>query len=213
MRPFEILLVAATRLAFFALVVPLAGRAGWRRAAAMALLSIAACLQLLIEGLRWQMVPAYALGGLFFLVWLLQTVATDSWPGRKRWATRLAVGLGVGLGVLGLAVSIGLRPRTTRHRLAPRPIALRASIRRHIPSVTASRPRHGDARGRIGDAWRVYEVEGLRPLEASVATSPTRVAGGRGASAASTQPTRLQPPTTSTHWAAKNAFVNAYQFQ
>lgn len=117
MRPFEILLVAADLLAFIALVVPLPDRAGWLRCTLpMALLCMVAGIQLLIEGSRWQMVPAYALVGLFFLVWLLRMLARESrrgswrgsWPGSWRGVIRLAGGLGVGLGVLGLGVSMGL---------------------------------------------------------------------------------------------------------
>jgi len=108
MRPLEIVLVAASLLAFCALVVPLPGWARWlRRLAAPSALLVAGA-QPLVEGPRWQMVPAYALAGLLFLVWLLRTVAPAGGPTRRRWSLRLAYGLGVGLGVLGLAVSIGL---------------------------------------------------------------------------------------------------------
>jgi hypothetical protein len=107
MRPLEILLAVANLLALTVLVVPLRGRARWARQAALLPLLVTG-VQLLVEGPRWQMVPAYALGGVFFLVWLLKTMKPVGRPGTGGWIHRLAVGLGVGLGVLGLAVSIAL---------------------------------------------------------------------------------------------------------
>jgi len=57
-----------------------------------------------MEGPRWQMFPAYALTGIFFLVWLLQNIAPAGGPAGQKRTNRLAVGLGV----LGLALSIVL---------------------------------------------------------------------------------------------------------
>ena len=67
----------------------------------MLLIAIA---QILVEGPRWQMVPAYVLTGLFFVVWLLQNIAPAHGLAGQMWVNRLAVGLGV----LGLAVSVAL---------------------------------------------------------------------------------------------------------
>jgi predicted dienelactone hydrolase len=110
MRPLEILLVVADLVAFVALVVPLRGRARWLRHSALLPLPVTGA-QLLVEGPRWQMVPAYALGGLFFLIWLVRLVRNSKPAGRpagRRWINRLAAGLGIGLGILGLAVSTTL---------------------------------------------------------------------------------------------------------
>jgi hypothetical protein len=61
-RPLEVLLLVADLVAFLLLVVPLPGGAGWMvRAAPLALPAMGA--QLLVEGPRWQLVPAYALPG------------------------------------------------------------------------------------------------------------------------------------------------------
>ncbi len=62
-------------------------------------------LQSADEGPRWQMIPAYALGGLFFLMGLSNILRPASRPAGRGWTHRLATVLGVGLGVLGLAVS------------------------------------------------------------------------------------------------------------
>src|SRR6266511_3443542 len=107
MRPLEILLVVADLVAFLLLVVPLPGRARWLRHAALIPLP-AMGAQLLVEGPRWQLVPAYALAGLLLLVWLWRTSKPAGRPARRRWTRRLAVGLGVGLGILGLAVAAAL---------------------------------------------------------------------------------------------------------
>src|SRR5262245_19122480 len=98
MRPVEILLIVANLVTFFVVTVPLCRTVSWTHYSALIALLIAIS-QALVEGPRWQMVPAYALAGLFFLVGLLPNIAP---------AGRLAAGLGVGLGVLGLAVSSAL---------------------------------------------------------------------------------------------------------
>lgn len=104
MRLVEILLLLANLLTFVVVAVPLLRAARWTRYAAVIALLIAGA-RALVEGPRWQMVPAYALGGVFFLVWLRQHSAPPGRPAGRRRTHRLAAGLAVGLGVLGLAVS------------------------------------------------------------------------------------------------------------
>src|SRR5215217_5076036 len=107
MRPIETVLLLANLLTFFVLVVPRLHAMRWTRYSASIALLIA-CAQALLEGPRWQMVPAYALAGLFFLVWLLQNIAPAGGPAGQGRTNRFAAGLAVGLGVLGLAISIVL---------------------------------------------------------------------------------------------------------
>jgi hypothetical protein len=57
MRPIEIMLLLANLLTFIALEVPLPGALSWMRHFAPITLVIAFA-QLLMEGPRWQMVPA-----------------------------------------------------------------------------------------------------------------------------------------------------------
>jgi len=66
MRPFETLLLLANLLTLFLLAVPLPRAVRWMRHSAPIALLIAVA-QVLMEGPRWQMVPAYALTGPFFL--------------------------------------------------------------------------------------------------------------------------------------------------
>src|SRR5215212_225221 len=103
MRLLETLLSLANLLTFLVLVVPLPRAASWMRHLAPMALAIAIA-QVLVEGPRWQMLPAYALAGLFFLIWLLQNFAPAGRPAGQKWTNRLAVGLGI----LGLVVSIVL---------------------------------------------------------------------------------------------------------
>ena len=63
---------------------------------------------MLLEGSRWQIVPAYALAVLFFVVWLLRYVTPAGGSARKKRTNRLAAGLAIGLGALGLAISVAL---------------------------------------------------------------------------------------------------------
>jgi hypothetical protein len=107
MRPFEFLLVIANLLTPVWLTVPLPRPMGWLRFSAPAALLTAAA-QTLAEGPRWQMIPAYALAGAFFLVWLQQTIARSGKASERKRANRLASGIAIGMGALGLAASVVL---------------------------------------------------------------------------------------------------------
>ncbi len=107
MRLLEILLTLANLWTFFVLAVPRLRTLSWTRYSALITVVIAS-VQALGEGARWQMTPAYALAGMFFLVWLLQKVAPAQKPPRMSWLNRLIAGLVLALGILGMAVSIAL---------------------------------------------------------------------------------------------------------
>ena len=113
MRRLEIVLLAANVVAFVLLVVPLRGRAAWARAAVLALPVVAAG-QALVEGPRWQLIPAYALAAVFSLTALVRLATQLGWPGFRRLVRppgqrghgrRVLAGVGVGAAVLGLAVA------------------------------------------------------------------------------------------------------------
>jgi predicted dienelactone hydrolase len=107
MRPIEILLSLANLLAFFVLAVPRLRAVPWLRHLAPIALPIAIA-QVVVEGPRWQMVPAYALAVLFFVVWLLRDVRPAGGLARQKRTNRLAAGVAIGMGVLGLAISVAL---------------------------------------------------------------------------------------------------------
>ena len=78
MRPIETLLTLSNLCTFFVLAIPQLRAVCWMRHSAPIALLIAVA-QVLTEGPRGQMVPAYTLVGLFFLVWLLRnTVPLDA---------------------------------------------------------------------------------------------------------------------------------------
>ena len=107
MRPVETLFLLANLLTFFVLAVPLPSAVRWMRYSAPIALVIAVA-QVLVEGQRWQMVPAYALTGLFLLVWLLRNNIPLHSPVRQILNPRAAVGAAVVLSLLGLVASIAL---------------------------------------------------------------------------------------------------------
>ena len=104
MRSLETLSVLANTLAFLVLAVPLPPTVAWLRLAAPVAALVAAA-QVVVEGPRWQMAPAYALAAVFCLVWLLQGFAPAAADG---FSTHPLAAAAAGLGVLGLAVSISL---------------------------------------------------------------------------------------------------------
>ena len=84
-----------------ALRLPRARRWMWYVVPSALLIAVA---QILVEGPRWQMIPAYTLTGLLVLVWLVRYRALAPRPTHR--ISRRAIGLAVGLGALGLAVSM-----------------------------------------------------------------------------------------------------------
>lgn len=102
-RPLEILLLAAELVTFALLLLPRHGRFGWLRPAGLLPL-VAMAAQLLAEGQRWQMFPAYAMGLLLSLAWLLRIVR----PGQRLTTTHWPARLIASAGVLGLVVSAAL---------------------------------------------------------------------------------------------------------
>lgn len=107
MRPVETLLLLANLLTFFVPAVPLPRAVRWMRYSAPIALVVAVA-QVLVEGPRWQMVPAYTLTGLFLLVWLLRNAVPLYRPVGGQLNHRVAVGVAVVLSVLGLVTSITL---------------------------------------------------------------------------------------------------------
>lgn len=107
MRPIEILLSLTNLLTFCLLTIPLPGSVFWLRYWTPIALLIAVA-QVLVEGARWQMVPAYGLAGLFFLVWLLRHIVPAGGSIGEILTNRLVVGLGIGLGLLALVIAVVL---------------------------------------------------------------------------------------------------------
>ncbi|MBI5122821.1 carboxylic ester hydrolase [Candidatus Roizmanbacteria bacterium] len=99
MRLFEILLVLTNLLVFLGLVIPRLHALRWTGYLALIAL-ILVFVQIFVEGSRWQMAPAYVLAGLFFLIWLLQSILPS--------VNSLIAVLAAMLGGVSLVVSIVL---------------------------------------------------------------------------------------------------------
>jgi predicted dienelactone hydrolase len=102
MRPFEILLSIAYLLTFCTLAIPQLRAIHWIGYLAL-ITTLIAGLQMLVEGPRWQMIPAYGLTAIFLSIWVLRSVI----PGGNH-ANRAVSFLGAGMGVLVLLISIAL---------------------------------------------------------------------------------------------------------
>ncbi len=102
MRIYETLLSLANFLTFCILVIPRLRVIHWMGYLVLITVLMAG-IQILVEGPRWQMVPAYALSLIFFLIWLLGIII----PGGIH-INRLFSGACVGVGVLALIVSNAL---------------------------------------------------------------------------------------------------------
>ncbi|GHO99482.1 carboxylic ester hydrolase [Reticulibacter mediterranei] len=109
MRPIEILLTIADLLTFLVIIIPRLRAIRWMEGIALITCSLA-IFQLLIEGPRWQLVPAYALAGLFLLVWVVQRFAKSSafvkHPRSRQWIMGCAIALC--LLTLGLSAALPL---------------------------------------------------------------------------------------------------------
>lgn len=102
MRSLEGIVSGANLLAFFSLVLPLLPAMQWLRYAAPIALLLAV-VQVAGEGPRWQMVPAYTVTLVCFLIWLVGILVPHGIH-----VNRLIAGIGVVLGVLGILVSLSL---------------------------------------------------------------------------------------------------------
>ncbi len=102
MRPIEALLICANLLTFSFLLVPRLRVIRWIGYSAPAGLLVA-IVQVSVEGPRWQMVPAYALSIIFFLLWLNRRTSSSRLHMIR--FKRLIAGLGIGSGILAMAVS------------------------------------------------------------------------------------------------------------
>ncbi|QBD74761.1 carboxylic ester hydrolase [Ktedonosporobacter rubrisoli] len=107
MRPLEILLVCANLITFLLLAVPRLRVAQWKGYIVLSTLALAV-VQIVLEGPRWQMAPAYGLTGLFALAWALQRFVPANRIAKSRLKRRLIASLASTVCVIGMALSIAL---------------------------------------------------------------------------------------------------------
>ncbi len=108
MRPLEALLSAAILLTFLVLAVPRLHAARWMGGVAVIATVAVAVAQILIEGPRWQMIPAYVLAGLLLLVWLLQSVAPGDGILKGILTSRFVASVAIILGITAIGISAAL---------------------------------------------------------------------------------------------------------
>jgi len=102
MRPLEMVLLIGELLTFLVLVVP--PLRSLRRFSAVAM--VLAPAQFILEGPRWQMVPAYVLSGLFLATSLVRT--TEGHAAARPVRQRILAGMGLSLGALALTLAAAL---------------------------------------------------------------------------------------------------------
>jgi predicted dienelactone hydrolase len=107
MRPVEILLVVANLLTFMVVAVPRLHAARWMGSVVLITLALAV-VQVLLEGPRWQMAPAYVLTGLFVVVWLVQSSVPVGGIVKQILTSRVVAGFAIILGIIGLGLAAAL---------------------------------------------------------------------------------------------------------
>lgn len=104
MRPFEILLSLANLLTFCIWAIPRFHSIRWMGYIAPVTVLIAV-IQVFVEGPRWQMIPAYTLTIIFFLIWVLG-IALPSGVHVNRIVSILSAGVGILIFVIAIALPI-----------------------------------------------------------------------------------------------------------
>ena len=107
MRPLEIALSLINVLILFILTIPWLRTRHWMVNVTLFALPFTG-IQILVEGPRWQMVPAYALSVIFALVWLLLNLEPGTGLIQRIISHPLEIGLFIVLAVFGLTVSVAL---------------------------------------------------------------------------------------------------------
>ncbi len=107
MRPFEILLIVANFLSFMVFAVPRLRAIRWTGDIVFIAL-VVAVVQVLREGERWQVVPAYVLTGLFLIVWAVQRLASSGDIVKQILTKRVVAGAAIILCLLSMGLSVAL---------------------------------------------------------------------------------------------------------
>jgi predicted dienelactone hydrolase len=102
MRAFEILLTLANFLALLNLATSKIQTLRWI-GYILPIALLIALTQVIVEGPRWQMTPAYILAICFFLIWLIGTILVGGWR-----INRLVSIFALGIGILVFVISIAL---------------------------------------------------------------------------------------------------------
>jgi len=102
------MLILANLLTFVVLAVPRLHATRWMRDVVVLTTLSLAVVQVLLEGPRWQMAPAYVLTVLFLLVWVAQSFAPAGGSVKQILTSRLVAGFAIILAIMGLGLSAAL---------------------------------------------------------------------------------------------------------
>ncbi|GCE09949.1 carboxylic ester hydrolase [Dictyobacter aurantiacus] len=101
------MLIMANLLTFVVFVVPRLHASGWTSSIVLVTFAVAG-FQILVEGPRWQMVPAYVLTGLLLLVWGVERLVKSNRIAKDLLSNRLVVGGTIILCLLDLLLAASL---------------------------------------------------------------------------------------------------------
>lgn len=107
MRVFEILLVVANLLTFVVFAMPRLRAIHWTGYVVLITLVLAVA-QILVEGSRWQMIPAYMLTGLFLLIWMWQSFVPADGSVKRILTNRFVSGIVIVLCIISMGLSAAL---------------------------------------------------------------------------------------------------------
>lgn len=107
MRPFEVALAFALVLSLVVLAVPRLHAVRWTGGVILVTVALAV-VQALIEGSRWQLMPAYAVLTIFVVVWFVLSLPATSTVAEPLLRYRIVAGFAIFLGVLSIGLAVAL---------------------------------------------------------------------------------------------------------
>lgn len=163
MRPLEILTLSALALTLIIIAIPWSKRPRWLRLLPV-FPAIFILLQVFIEGYRWQMVPAYALGTILFLAGL-PTLIRGHRPARKsRWVSRTLAIVGSLLGLAIVWITVELCVQVPVFRMpapsGPYPVGTRTFVLVDESRIDDASPIQNGYRSISLQAWYPAELTG-----------------------------------------------------
>src|SRR3974390_3341856 len=108
MRPLEILLILIDFIAVIVIVVPRLRASRPIVGGIIVLVLIAVATQILVEGPRWQMIPAYTLAVFLVLAGLVRLPGSSDGIIRRALASRLVRGIAIAAASIGMVLGISL---------------------------------------------------------------------------------------------------------
>lgn len=160
MRPIEAFVLSALAAVLILIAIPWSNRPRWLRSLPPVLL-IVLLLQVLIEGYRWQMVPAYIVGGIVLLAGLASTIKGHQTATRLSWGSKI---FSIVMALIGLAflwVTVELTLQVPSFKM-PRPSGPHSVGTRTFQLVDGNRI---DEASPIRNGYRTMSIQVWYPAE------------------------------------------------